>query len=144
MPQNTADGHGVQALGAVSVERNPAAASSARHSFPDRSGDASPTVDAACHHPGPWPKTTSHNAFGSGSTARKIPPGARRPRRPKKLAVSSCRRAQVFTAKMISKAAPSRPSLPSWGDHRRAETPVKDSAKNESRAACSASTLVAR
>ena len=63
------------------AERNPAAASSARHSSPERSGDAPPVDAAGCHHPARCPNTTSQSGLGSGSTAMKSPPGASRSRK---------------------------------------------------------------
>ena len=143
VPHNMAHGQGVQALDAASADRNPAAASSVHHSSAERRGDPSLPRDRASHHPGPWPNTMSQSGFGSGSTATKTPLGAKSFRRSAKPLASSPRRAQAFTARTMSKPVWSSASIPSCGDHRRAVTPSNDSARNESRALCSASPLVA-
>ncbi len=140
IPQNIAVGQGAAVIAALPPAANPAAASSACHSPPVRSGDLSP----AGHHPVACPRMMSQNGVGSGSAPRKIPPGASRsPNLPSDPA-SSRRRALALTAMTMSKDAGSRPSSRSFGDHWRAAAPTNDSASNDSSAACSASTLVAR
>src|SRR6516165_11420572 len=142
-PQTRALGQGAAVAVVVPVDSKPATASSLRHSSAERIGDEWCAHDARCHQLALWPKTTSQSALGSASTATKSPPGTSRSRRPARETVSSRKRAQAFIAKMTSKTAPFRLSFRSSGDQRQAETPTKDLAREESRAACSESVLAA-
>src|SRR6516162_8468195 len=142
-PQTTALGQGAEVAVVVPVDSKPATASSLRHSSAERNGDERCAHNAGCHQLALWPKTTSQSALGSASTAMKSPPGTSRSRRPAREAASSRKRAQAFIATMTSKTAPFRLSFRSSSDQRQAETPTKDLAREESRAACSESVLAA-